>query len=184
MFATEDEDFVVADIPGVIEGAHEGTGLGHRFLRHITRSAVLVMVLDGQRLIEPDGEKQILESYDILRDEIKLYDKKVYGKDFVIVINKIDLISDRDILEKVVKKLKKDGKKVLFSHDISGHEVSSGKQLDTQLKIIDIASGVITDISQNKPAGTNDSDPRWAPDGAKVLFCNSPNYDEKQKSIF
>jgi GTP-binding protein len=109
----DDEDFVVADIPGVIEGAHKGTGLGHRFLRHITRSAVLVIVLDGQRLIEKDGEKLLIDSYETLRRELKLYSTEVYKKDFVITINKIDLVSDRKILEGVSSKLSKSGKKVL-----------------------------------------------------------------------
>ena len=111
----DDEDFVVADIPGVIEGAHEGIGLGHRFLRHITRSAVLAMVLDGQRLIEPDGEEQLLESFEILRREIKLYNIEVYKKDFVIIINKADLISDKDILKRVSDSLLKNGKVIVVS---------------------------------------------------------------------
>ena len=121
----DDEDFVVADIPGVIEGAHEGTGLGHRFLRHITRSAVLAMVLDGQRLIEPDGEVLLIKTYDILRKEIKLYNIKVYKKDFVIIINKADLISDKDILKRVSDRLSSDGKKVIIVSAVTGEGINS-----------------------------------------------------------
>jgi len=119
----DDEDFVVADIPGVIEGAHEGTGLGHRFLRHITRSAVLVMVLDGQLLLEPGGGKNLLGSYHILRNELKLYDAGVYNKDFVIVINKTDLVSDVDELEKARTTLSRGGKEVLGISAVTGEGI-------------------------------------------------------------
>ncbi len=121
----DDENFVVADIPGVIEGAHKGTGLGHRFLRHITRSAVLAMVLDGQRLIEPDGEDLLSESYDVLRKEIKLYNIEVYKKDFVIIINKADLIPDKDMLKKVSDRLSKGGKKVITISAVTGEGINS-----------------------------------------------------------
>ena len=119
----DDEDFVVADIPGVIEGAHQGTGLGHRFLRHITRSAVLVMVLDGQLLLEPGGGKNLLGSYHILRNELKLYDAGVYNKDFVIVINKTDLVSDVDELEKARTTLSRGGKEVLGISAVTGEGI-------------------------------------------------------------
>ena len=69
----------MADIPGLIEGAHNGTGLGDRFLRHITRSAVLAIVLDGQKLLEPDGVSELIKTYDILRKEIRLYNTEVYN---------------------------------------------------------------------------------------------------------
>ncbi len=121
----DDENFVVADIPGVIEGAHKGIGLGHRFLRHITRSAVLAMVLDGQRLIEPDGEDLLFESYDVLRKEIKLYNIEVYKKDFVIIINKADLIPDKDILKRISGRLSKGGKKVITISAVTGEGISS-----------------------------------------------------------
>jgi GTP-binding protein len=116
----DDEDFVVADIPGVIEGAHDGVGLGHRFLRHITRSAVLVMVLDGQKLLEPDGDKLLRQSYEILRKELKLYDEEVYEKDFIIAVNKTDLIPDNAILEKVRVNLSKNGKDVFLISAATG----------------------------------------------------------------
>jgi GTPase len=108
-----EEYFVAADIPGIIEGAHKGSGLGDRFLRHITRSSLLVMVLDGQILIGPDGEGSLVESYNILRRELKLYNVEVYKKDYIIVINKTDLIADRSILKKVSASLSKSGRKVV-----------------------------------------------------------------------
>ena len=108
-----DGDFVVADIPGLIEGAHTGTGLGDRFLRHITRSALLAMVLDGQKLLEPDGVKELIKTYDVLRKEIRLYNTEVYNKDFVIIINKSDLLEDRKLIRVASKKLGK-GKKEVF----------------------------------------------------------------------
>ncbi len=115
-----DEDFVVADIPGLIEGAHSGTGLGDRFLRHITRSALLAMVLDGQKLLEPDGVKELIKTYDVLRKEIRLYNTEVYNKDFVIIINKSDLLEDRKLVRVASKKLGKEKKEVFIISAATG----------------------------------------------------------------
>ncbi len=110
--SVNDEDFVIADIPGLVEGAHRGTGLGDRFLKHITRTAMLVLVLDGQRVI--DRMQDIVETFDILREEIRLYNINVYKKDYVVLINKIDLVSDNDKLGEIAEVLKNRSRKEVF----------------------------------------------------------------------
>lgn len=120
-----DENFVIADIPGLIEGAHDGTGLGDRFLRHITRSAVLAMVLDGQKLLEPDGVSELIKTYDVLRKEIRLYNTEVYNKDFVIVINKSDLLPDRELIKEAAEKLEKEKKEVFIISAATGEGLDS-----------------------------------------------------------
>ncbi len=84
------EDYVrvtVADIPGLIEGAHEGLGLGHGFLRHIERSAILVYVIDMSGI---DGRKPY-EDYRSLRNELKLHSAEMIRRPSVIVANKMDV---------------------------------------------------------------------------------------------
>ncbi len=115
----DDEDFVIADIPGLIEGAHKGTGLGDKFLRHITRSILLALVLDGQRII--DEREDIIETFNVLREEIRLYNMNLYNKDYIVLINKIDLIPDNDKLNKIKKILeRKSGKSVLLISAFTG----------------------------------------------------------------
>ena len=115
----DDDSFVVTDVPGLIKGAHEGIGLGDKFLRHITRAAVLTIVLDGQRII--DEEEDIIETFNILREELRLYNIDVYKKDYVVLINKIDLINDGDILDKIKKVLEgSSGKDVFLISAITG----------------------------------------------------------------
>ena len=115
----DDEDFIVADVPGLVEGAHSGKGLGDKFLRHITRSTILVVVLDGQRVI--DESEDIIKTFDILREEIRLYNMDLYKKDYIIVINKIDLIHDKDKLNKIKKELeRRSGKSVLPVSAVTG----------------------------------------------------------------
>ncbi len=115
----DDDSFVVTDVPGLIKGAHEGIGLGDKFLRHITRAAVLTIVLDGQRII--DEEEDIIETFNILREELRLYNIDVYKKDYVVLINKIDLINDGDILDKIKKVLERSsGKDVFLISAITG----------------------------------------------------------------
>ncbi len=79
--------FVVADIPGIIEGAAEGKGLGHRFLRHIERNSTLLFLIPADA---PDIEKQ----YEILVDELKRYNPELMDKDRLIAISKSDLLDE------------------------------------------------------------------------------------------
>jgi GTP-binding protein len=119
MVKINDGDFVVADVPGLIEGAHKGVGLGDKFLRHITRTAVLAVILDGQRII--DKTQDIIETFIILREEIKLYNIDVYNKDHLVVINKIDLVSDSSELDRIRKTIEdKSGKKVFLISAVTG----------------------------------------------------------------
>lgn len=76
----------LADIPGLIEGAHENRGLGHRFLRHIERCFVLVFILD---MAAEDG-RDPLEDYETLREELRRYDPMVAAKEHLVVANKMD----------------------------------------------------------------------------------------------
>jgi len=110
---TEDEEnFVVADVPGLIKGAHSGSGLGDKFLKHVTRSAILAVVLDGERII--DNREDIIETFNVLRKEIRLYNRGLFEKDFVVLINKIDLISDSDKLNKIKRTLENKSKRNVF----------------------------------------------------------------------
>jgi len=140
----DDDTFVVADVPGIIEGAHEGTGLGDKFLRHIMRSKILVIMLDGQQLFE--GVDKLTDTFEIIRMEIKLYDYGLFKKDYLVVINKIDLFSDRLELEKAKKILAKKCKKpVCLISAITGEglpvfvralyeKISSARELEIELK--------------------------------------------------
>jgi GTPase len=94
-----DEDvFVLADIPGLIAGAHSGTGLGHRFLRHVERAPLLVHVVDASR---PDA----LEAYQTVRDELEAYKPEVAAKPEIVVANKLDLAGAREGLARLKEAL-------------------------------------------------------------------------------
>lgn len=81
------QSFVMADIPGIIEGAHEGKGLGIRFLRHIERNAVLLFLI-------PADSKNINEEYEILLNELKAYNPELLDKDRILAISKSDMLDD------------------------------------------------------------------------------------------
>lgn len=85
---TRDKDtFVIADIPGLIEGAHEGTGLGHHFLRHIERNRMLLFVLDAA---EVDG-RPVTDDYVTLRNELEFFNPELLQRPYLIVANKLDV---------------------------------------------------------------------------------------------
>lgn len=81
----EGRSFVLADLPGLIEGAHRGAGLGHAFLRHIARTRVLVHVVDLSL------ETGAIEQYDTVHRELRLYDARVASRPTIVALNKIDL---------------------------------------------------------------------------------------------
>jgi len=83
----DDKSFVMADIPGIIEGAHEGKGLGIRFLRHIERNSILLFMV-------PADSKDIKEEYEILVNELKMYNPELLDKKRVLAISKSDMLDD------------------------------------------------------------------------------------------
>jgi len=92
----DNKSFVMADIPGIIEGAHEGKGLGIRFLRHIERNSVLLFVV-------PADTKDIRREYEILVNELKMYNPELLDKKRVLAISKSDLLD-----EELMKETRKD----------------------------------------------------------------------------
>jgi len=122
----DDKEVTLADIPGIIEGAHEGVGLGDKFLRHIERCKSLLHLIDIT-------DENFLENYFKVRTELSRYSKKLIKKNEIIVFNKIDIAEEAKINEKVnifkkkfnkkiyvVSALKKKGltniKKILINH--------------------------------------------------------------------
>ena len=93
-----DYNFVVADIPGLIEGAHEGKGLGYQFLAHIERCKILVHLVDA-------NDKNMIKNYDSIRQELEKYGANLSKKKEIIVLSKIDLFNeDIDQFKKKIEK--------------------------------------------------------------------------------
>ena len=101
------KSFVMADIPGIIEGAHKGKGLGHRFLRHIERNAVLLFMI-------PADSDDILEEYQILLNELGQYNPDLLDKDRILAITKCDLLDD-ELMTELKDEFPKDVKVVCIS---------------------------------------------------------------------
>lgn len=91
----EDRSFVVADIPGLIEGAHEGKGLGIQFLRHIERTSLLLQLID----VSEEAIEDPVTSFDIMRNELGAYDPTLAKRPFAVVATKIDAAGDRTRLQ-------------------------------------------------------------------------------------
>ena len=116
----DDRSFVMADIPGIIEGAHEGKGIGLRFLRHIERNAVLLFMVSAE-------EENVNESYKILLKELKMYNPELLAKDRVLAITKCD-IADDEMLRRVRRHLPKSIPSVLIS-SVTGEGLAELKDL-------------------------------------------------------
>lgn len=102
------KSFVLADIPGLIEGASEGVGLGHDFLRHVERTKLLVHVVD----VSGCEGRDPIEDFDKINEELSSYDERLSGKVQVIAANKTDIIYDETVFEGFVKEMTSRGYKV------------------------------------------------------------------------
>ena len=116
----DDKSFVMADIPGIIEGAHEGKGLGLRFLRHIERNAMLLFMI-------PADSKDIAGEYRILQRELKLYNPELLTKDRVVAITKCDMLDD-DLRKELKRHLPRKTPTVLIS-SMTGEGIAELKDL-------------------------------------------------------
>ncbi len=104
----EHMSFVLADIPGIIEGASEGVGLGHEFLRHIERTRLLLHVVDVSSI---EGRNPI-EDYDIINRELSEYDLALEDRPQIVAANKCDIIQDEEAYHAFLDEMKKRGVKV------------------------------------------------------------------------
>ena len=102
---TADYNYVIADVPGLIEGAHEGKGLGHEFLRHIERTALILHVVDlsgGFEGRDPVGD------YQIIKNELKLYASELADRPCIVVGNKIDAPGAEQAAQRLAEVVKAD----------------------------------------------------------------------------
>ena len=115
----DDKSFVMADIPGIIEGAHEGKGLGIRFLRHIERNSMLLFLI-------PADSRNIREEYEILLNELKKYNPELLDKKRMLAISKSDLL-DEELMNEVRKDMP-DIQRVFFS-SVTGYGLNNLKDM-------------------------------------------------------
>ncbi len=111
-----ERSFVMADIPGLIEGASEGVGLGHNFLRHVERTNILIHVLDVSGMEGRDPK----EDFDAINKELKKYSEKLSRKMQVVALNKIDLVQDEETIPNVRKYFEDKGYEVYCINALSG----------------------------------------------------------------
>ena len=116
----DDKSFVMADIPGIIEGAHEGRGLGLRFLRHIERNSMLLFLV-------PADSKDILSEYRILLNELKQYNPEILDKDRVLAVSKSDMLDDE--LKKEIRRHLPRKIPAMFISSVTGEGIAELKNL-------------------------------------------------------
>ena len=100
---SDDRSFVVADVPGLIEGAHTGQGLGHQFLRHIERTKVLIHLVD----VSGASGRDPVADFETITEELRLFDPAVADKPQIVAANKIDALDDPERLKALERRVKK-----------------------------------------------------------------------------
>jgi GTP-binding protein len=113
------ESFAMADIPGLIEGAHEGVGLGHAFLRHVERTRLLLHVVDAA---ETEG-RDAFEDFTVINRELSLYSDTLAKRPQIVVANKSDAVTDAERLERFVKAVRDEGYEVFVISAATGDGV-------------------------------------------------------------
>lgn len=120
---TKDNSFVIADLPGLIEGASEGLGLGHKFLKHIERTKIIAHIID----MSASEGRNPYEDYQTIRKELEKFSPKLLNKQEVIIANKMDLPNSLENLKEFKKKINKE------VYEISA---INNKNLDTIIKVL------------------------------------------------
>ena len=117
VYVSEGSSFVMADIPGIIEGASEGAGLGHDFLRHIDRCRLLIHVVD----VSGSEGRDPIEDFRAINDELRRYNPELAGRKQLVAANKCDILEDPDLLEKFRSYVEGEGY-TLFEISAAAHQ--------------------------------------------------------------
>lgn len=125
------QEFVIADIPGIIEGASEGKGLGIKFLKHIKRTKMIAHLVSFENLSSSDdlGTSGMMQMYKNIRQELENYDEELAAKPEIIILTKTD-VADADTIKKMKKEFEKLGKEVLM---MSAFDDESVKKIGDEL---------------------------------------------------
>lgn len=118
-----DDSFVMADLPGLIEGAADGKGLGHRFLKHAERTRVILHLVECDPIDGGDPKK----NYELIENELKRYSPEMYNRPRIVVLTKCDLIPDEELREALVGELSEN------NHEVFGISAVTGEALQPLL---------------------------------------------------
>lgn len=146
------DGYVIADIPGLIEGASEGVGLGHDFLRHVERCRFLLHIVDGT-------EENPLKNYKIINNELEKYSSKLAQLHQIVAINKIDSI-DPERLKEITKDFKKFGINVFCISAVTGEGLESLKN-EIEAKVESIPKPHFDIVVEEDLEATNNDDGYW-----------------------
>ncbi|MEQ1758792.1 MAG: GTPase, partial [Vicinamibacterales bacterium] len=111
-----DRSFVVADVPGLIEGAHSGIGLGYQFLRHIERTKVLVHLVDVSGM----SGREPVHDFDTIQNELRLFSPEVAAKPMIVAANKIDALDDPALVDALERHVTETGLPFMRISGVSG----------------------------------------------------------------
>lgn len=145
-----DMEFVIADIPGLIEGAHEGAGLGDRFLGHVERCSALLHLVDGT-------QENVAAAYDTVRNELKAYGGDLAQKKEIVALNKCDALDEVTRDEKRQKLSRACGKDVVIHSGVSGEGREAILRNMAEIVVSSKQAGG-PNAAENEP-----QDQRWAP---------------------
>lgn len=113
------KNFVVADIPGLIEGAHEGAGLGVRFLKHVERTSFFIHIIDVSGFTERDP----LKDYNVINEELREFNSALANNPQVVVLNKVDVVADRECLKELKQYFDDQNREVYTISAVTGEGV-------------------------------------------------------------
>lgn len=140
----EEKSFVMADIPGLIEGAHEGVGLGHDFLRHIERTRLLIHVVD----ISGSEGRDPISDFEKINGELALYNEKLAQRKQIIVANKIDLVEGKDNFLQFKEKMEQRGFEVYGISAVTGQGLKElMRKAATLLDEIEVEPLIIEEVA-------------------------------------
>ncbi len=146
-----------------------------------TNRTLITKAPDGRHFrevaVSPDGSQILVLTIGqkIYNSEIRVMDRD--GSNEQVLIDSLD-----GVVQSPSWSI--DGESILFTHDVSGNETEEGRMLNSHIFSLDLATNDTTDLSGNKPQGTNDMNPRYSPTGAQIIFSNAPNDDSRAPNLY